>query len=104
MFRTVAILVFLAAVLPAHGAGISDTDALAIVRKHCVICHAAAPSHESFRDAPKNITLETITDIKNYAAAVYTQTVQTRAMPLGNQTAMTDDERNALGAWLKRQP
>ncbi len=104
MFRAVALLVLLATALPANGAGVSDADALAIVRKHCVMCHAATPSHESFREAPKNTTLETIADIKRHAGAVYIQTVQTKAMPLGNQTAMTDDERSALGRWLKRQP
>jgi uncharacterized membrane protein len=30
------------------------------------------------------------------------QTVQNRAMPLGNQTAMTDEERDALGRWVNR--
>ena len=104
MFRAVAALLFLATALPARGATISDADALAIVRKHCVMCHAATPSHESFREAPKNITLETIADIKKHAAAIYTQTVQTKTMPLGNQTAITEHERNALGVWLKGQP
>ena len=27
-------------------------------------------------------------------------TVQTRAMPLGNETGMTDEERGQLGAWI----
>ncbi|HEX3164042.1 MAG TPA: hypothetical protein VHQ92_15810 [Pseudolabrys sp.] len=101
MFRAVAVLTFLATALPARAAGISDVEALAIVQKHCVMCHAVAPSHESFREAPKNIILESIADIRKHAATVYTQTVQTKAMPLGNQTAMTDDERSALGRWLK---
>jgi len=104
MFRAVAVFGLFATVLPARGAGISDADALAIVKRHCVMCHAAAPSHESFSEPPKNVTLETIADIKNHAAAVYTQTVQTKAMPLGNQTNMTDSERNALGSWLREQP
>jgi uncharacterized membrane protein len=104
MFRAVALLVAIATALPANGASVSDADALAIVRKHCVMCHAAMPSHASFQEAPKNITLETIADIKKHAATVYIQTVQTKAMPLGNQTAMTDDERSALGRWLKRWP
>ena len=103
MLRAVAILALLATAFPARGAAITDAEALAIVRKHCVMCHAATPSHESFQEAPKNIMLETIADIKKYAATVYTQTVQTKAMPLGNQTAMTDDERNALGLWLREQ-
>jgi uncharacterized membrane protein len=104
MLRAVAILMFLATALPALAAGISDAEALAIVQKHCVICHAATPSHESFREAPKNVTLETVAEIRKHAATVYTQTVQTKVMPLGNQTAMTDDERIALGLWLKEKP
>ena len=30
--------------------------------------------------------------------------LQTKAMPLGNQTNMTDDERAMLGPWLKALP
>jgi uncharacterized membrane protein len=74
------------------------------VQRHCVMCHAVKPTHESFQEAPKNVSLETIAELKKYAATVYIQTVQTKAMPLGNQTAMTDDERSALGRWLKEQP
>jgi len=104
MFRAVAVLTFIATALPARGAGISDAEALAIVQKHCVMCHAVKPAHESIRETPKNVALETITEIREHAAAVYTQTVQTKAMPLGNQTGMTDDERSALGQWLKGVP
>jgi uncharacterized membrane protein len=104
MIRAVAALTVLATAQPARAANISDAEALAIVQKHCVMCHAVTPTHESFREAPKSVTLETIVEIKKHAATVYTQTVQTKAMPLGNQTAMTDDERNALGRWLKEQP
>ena len=32
-----------------------------------------------------------------------TQTVQNKAMPLGNQTDMTEEERQKLGAWLAAQ-
>ena len=81
-----------------------DAEALAIVRKHCVTCHAAEPSHENFQETPKNITLETIDNLKKYAATIYAQMVQTKAMALGNQTNMTDDERATLGRWLKALP
>ena len=76
---------------------------LALVQKHCVMCHATKPTHESFQEAPKNITLETIADIKKYVATVSAQAVQTKAMPLGNQTGMTDEERATLAQWLKNQ-
>ncbi|MGA2568399.1 MAG: c-type cytochrome [Pseudolabrys sp.] len=87
----------------AEGA-VSDAEALAIAHKHCVTCHAAKPAHPAFQEAPNNVTLETIPDLKKYAQRIYMQTVQNRAMPLGNQTGMTEDERAALGRWLKALP
>jgi len=83
---------------------VTDTDALAIASKHCVMCHAAKPAHESFRDAPKGIILESVDDLKKHAATIYAQTVQTRAMPLGNQTDMSENDRATLGQWLKELP
>jgi len=68
------------------------------------MCHAVKPTHESFQEAPKNISLETVADLKKHAATIYAQTIQTKTMPLGNQTIMTDDERTTLGRWLKELP
>ena len=86
-----------------HAFGLDDAEALALMRKHCVMCHAVKPTHENFQEAPKNIALETIADIKKHAAAISAQTVQTKAMPLGNQTGMTDEERATFAQWLKNQ-
>jgi uncharacterized membrane protein len=38
------------------------------------------------------------------AAVILTQTVQAKAMPLGNETEMTDEERAILGRWLRDLP
>jgi uncharacterized membrane protein len=86
-----------------HALAVDDAAVLALVQKHCVMCHASKPTHESFQEAPKNITLETVPDIRKHAATISAQTVQTKAMPLGNQTGMTDEERATLGEWLKNQ-
>jgi uncharacterized membrane protein len=86
-----------------HALAVDDSEALALMQKHCVTCHAAKPTHESFQDAPKNITLETIEDVRKHAATIFAQTVQTKAMPLGNQTGMTDEERATLAQWLRNQ-
>lgn len=75
-----------------------------MVHRHCVACHAAKPTHPAFDKPPNGVTLETIADLKKYAQRVYAQTVQNKAMPLGNQTHMTDDERTAFGVWLKALP
>src|SRR5262245_3671663 len=82
---------------------VEDAEVLALMRKHCVMCHAIKPTHESFQEAPKNIALETIDDVKKHAATISAQTVQTKAMPLGNQTGMTDEERATLAQWLKNR-
>lgn len=88
---------------PEGGAAVSDAEVLAITHKHCAMCHAAKPTHVAFQEAPKNVALETIADLKKYADLIYIQAVQNKAMPLGNETGMSDDERNALGRWVKAQ-
>jgi uncharacterized membrane protein len=85
------------------GAAVTDAEVLAISAKHCTSCHAAKPTHESFKEAPKNVTLESIDSLKKYAPLILTQTVQNKAMPLGNQSAMTEEERAMLGQWIAAQ-
>ena len=85
------------------GAAVSDAEVLAVTQKHCVMCHAAKPTHEGFTEAPKNITLDNIAGLRQYAAQIYVQAVQTNAMPLGNETGMTQEERDALGRWVNAQ-
>lgn len=79
---------------------LSDTEVMQIITTHCVSCHARHPTHESFAEPPNNVTLETVADLKRFAQQVLAQTVTNRAMPMGNQTVMTDDERRKIGAWI----
>ncbi|MBV8837343.1 MAG: urate hydroxylase PuuD [Alphaproteobacteria bacterium] len=85
---------------PAATGSVSDTEMLALTTKHCTMCHARKPTHESFKEAPKNVTLETVEDLRKYASLILSQAVQNKAMPLGNQTGMTDDERAKMGQWI----
>jgi len=82
------------------GGTVTDMEAQAIVGKHCLMCHAHNPSHPAFKEPPKNVALESIPEMRRFAQQIYMQTVQNRAMPLGNQTGMTEDERDALGRWV----
>ena len=87
---------------PAEGGpAVTDAEALSLTTKHCVMCHAKKPTHESFQEPPKNVTLETLADLKRYAQPIMIQTVRNKAMPLGNQTQMTDEEREQLGRWIR---
>jgi uncharacterized membrane protein len=87
----------------AAGPAVSDVAALTISQKHCVSCHARKPTHPAFNAPPKNMVLETAADLRRYGEPIMLQTVQNRAMPLGNQTGMTDEERDQLGRWLRAQ-
>ena len=82
---------------------VSDVEVMTIVRKHCTTCHAANPKNEAFDAPPKNIVLENIDQLGRHGTQVARFAVQTRAMPLGNETGMTEDERLKLGAWLYNQ-
>jgi len=99
-----AVMMLLAIACHCDAGAISDTEVLAIVNRHCLMCHAANPTHEGFREAPKNVILETVGDLRKYGVTIYAQTVQTKAMPLGNQTEMSEHERAILGQWLKQLP
>src|SRR5258708_9321489 len=75
---------------------VSDADALAITRAHCVMCHARKPTHPSFDAPPKNVVLETIDELRAWAPKMLQQVVQDRNMPIGGGTS--HDERARLGA------
>ena len=80
---------------------VSDADALAITRAHCVMCHARKPTHPSFDAPPKNVTLETIDELRAWSLKMLEQVVQDRNMPIGDD--MTEDERATLARWIERQ-
>lgn len=84
------------------GGKVTDAAMMKIVETHCAMCHAAAPTHEAFKGAepPKGIILTSPELVRRHAQQVIAQAVQGRAMPIGNETGMTDTERAALGAWL----
>lgn len=79
---------------------VADADVLGIINHHCTVCHARRPKHPGFAEAPKDMRIENLNDLRQYARLVRVQAVQSTAMPLGNETRMTDEERQKLGAWL----
>ncbi|MFN4141464.1 urate hydroxylase PuuD [Aestuariivirga sp.] len=82
---------------------VTDQEALSIVQSRCATCHAATPTDAATKVAPKGVELETIGELRRYAAKVRVQAVENRAMPLGNRTKMTEEERAKLGTWIAKQ-
>jgi uncharacterized membrane protein len=80
-----------------------DADVLAIVQQHCAVCHAADPPHEAFAEAPGGMVIESLDDVRRQGEAIDQFAVRTEIMPLGNETGMTEVERETLGAWIAAQ-
>jgi uncharacterized membrane protein len=103
----VAVVALAVAIRPDEGGGgdgparaVSAEEAQAIVQQRCVPCHAAEPTQEGFESPPAGVAFDTLEQIESQADAIEAQSVDSTAMPLGNVTAMTDEERETLGAWI----
>jgi len=99
---TVAIAIAIEPEQPTSSAGerVTAAQATAIVQRRCVTCHSANPTNDQFRSAPAGVVLDTTEQIRARAGQIEAQAVGSTAMPLGNVTGMTDQERQALGAWI----
>ncbi len=74
-----------------------------IIEKHCVSCHASEPSSAIFAVAPNGFMLDTKEQIIKQKNQIYQQAVISKAMPLGNTTNMTDEERDKLRVWAEAE-
>ncbi|MEX2613760.1 MAG: hypothetical protein WD380_09305, partial [Gaiellaceae bacterium] len=70
-------------------------DVVSIFEQRCNTCHSGIA-------APLGIRFETFEQIEARADDIERQAVLTRAMPPGNATGMTDEERGLLGAWIRQ--
>jgi uncharacterized membrane protein len=71
-----------------------------IIQERCTVCHAEKPTFAGFQQPPGGLLLDTPERIKAAAQRIHQQAIATPAMPIGNLTKMTDEERRLLGAWL----
>ena len=79
-----------------HFPAVRDT-----VLGRCSMCHAAEPSYEGIYHAPKGVMLDTDAGIAEHGREVYLQAGRSHAMPPGNVTQITPDERALLVAWYE---
>lgn len=88
----------------AEGQAASDVVAFAaaveVVGNHCTACHAAEPAWAGLVTAPKGLQLEGAAAVARHARAIVTQAVVTHAMPPGNASMITLEERAQLAAGL----
>ncbi|MFZ5482132.1 MAG: urate hydroxylase PuuD [Myxococcota bacterium] len=93
-------LVIVGAMAPRRheGPAVAWTEVEPIVTQRCTPCHADKPTLAGFTAPPKGLVLAGEADARASADKIRTQ-VETRVMPLGNLTGMTDEERARLVAW-----
>jgi uncharacterized membrane protein len=79
------------AVEPAAAEPVTLQQAQSIVERRCLACHTGS-------DSISGVPLETPEAMRQRAELIQAQ-VSSRAMPPGNQTGMTEEERRQLVAW-----
>lgn len=79
-----------------HFAAARDT-----VLARCAMCHTAEPVWDGVPQAPKDVHLDGDIVIANQAREIAMQAGYSHAMPPGNVTEMTPEERDLLVAWYR---
>lgn len=74
-----------------------------IIYQRCTPCHASEPfppPGAKYTEPPNGVVMETPDQIKGMAAKIKAQAVDSAAMPLGNMTRITKEERELIGKWV----
>ncbi|MDH4047207.1 MAG: urate hydroxylase PuuD [Gammaproteobacteria bacterium] len=72
-----------------------------VIHTRCTICHSSRPTHVAFPSAPAGVELDTDQQIVDAALRIHQQTVVMRAMPIGNLSEISEDERQLIDAWYR---
>jgi uncharacterized membrane protein len=81
---------------------VSISEVMPIIQKRCVNCHSANPTDDVNTVAPNGIMFDTPADVKKHADRILVRAVQTKTMPQGNKTNITEKEREQIGIWIEQ--
>ncbi|HKP18173.1 MAG TPA: urate hydroxylase PuuD [Gaiellaceae bacterium] len=84
----------------AGGAPVAFARVQQVVSERCLPCHSQQPTYAGVSAPPAGVTFDSPEEIRARAAQIRQVAVDSRTMPLGNATHMTDDERELLGQWI----
>jgi Predicted membrane protein len=80
----------------AHFPAVRDT-----ILGRCSMCHTQEPFYEGVHHAPKNVLLDNDNEIAAHAREIYLQAGRSHAMPPGNVSGITDEERRLIVTWFE---
>jgi uncharacterized membrane protein len=74
-----------------------------IILSRCSMCHAAEPVWDGITTAPKGVRLDDAEHIHRNARLIGRNAAWASAMPPGNVTEMTPEERELIAAWVESE-
>lgn len=112
------IIMWLSTVPKVLGGGENDTSSIApafqrfagdphfgaakdVIGTRCMMCHTTEPVYEGIARPPKGVAFDSDAAIAAHAREIYLQAGRSHAMPPGNVTDITLDERKVLTAWYE---
>ena len=79
---------------------ISYEDIEPIIKNRCQPCHATKPTFPGMVAPPLGVVYDTPEQVQSVAAMIKVRVVNSKTMPPGNITKITDEEREILGKWI----
>ena len=73
-----------------------------IIKARCNSCHSTHPTDDVQKLAPNGIIFETPEEIAKHSDRIMFRVVQTKTMPQGNKTGITEKEREVIGRWIEQ--
>lgn len=71
-----------------------------IINQRCTPCHSSHPTDDEWTSAPNGVMFDTPDNIVSMAEKIKARAIDTQTMPQANKTAMTQEERDILAAWI----
>jgi uncharacterized membrane protein len=85
---------------PAADGHLLALKARVVVTERCVPCHSQTPTDAVFKAAPAGVMLDTPEQMKRWSERIKVRAVDTKTMPFGNKTQISDEERALLASWV----
>ena len=82
-------------------AAVSFSEVQSVIGSRCLACHAERPNFQGLAEAPKGVKLDSPERIRVQALQIHRQSVLSTAMPPGNLTGMTEEERSLVDRWYR---
>lgn len=81
---------------------VSFGAARAVIAQRCLTCHSATQTDTTFGPLPGGASFDSPEKIRGLAARIRVRAIETKTMPLGNKTGMTEEERQLLAHWISQ--